>query len=338
MSKNAPMELAKNYDEKFKAKIFPGYAQIKYDGVPITFTNVGGVIAGVTRQNEQCFSVPHIIEQLKFLLIKPGSSVTMEILVPGEVFKYSSGLVRRQVPDEETAKLRGYVFDANLQAQPKETYYIRWQQFNNDYAAIKGTADALGTEVFYQPAHSSRVDTIEEVEALYDLWSQDHPLEGVMVHALNKPFSPGKRCWGMCRYKPQPTIDLLVAGYEEAVAGDTEDGPPKGTPLGMVGRVNVVLRRSFDTDPMIGWKRGEPVWERESPHGSVWQATVGVGPGKLSHEERKQLWDDYQSTWWGNNPLYAEVKFMPDESYKALRQPTIQRLRTDKTEGDVLVY
>ncbi|WVH05397.1 ATP-dependent DNA ligase [Agrobacterium phage Alfirin] len=326
------MELAKNYDEKFKAKIFPGYAQIKHDGVPITFTNSAGVIAGVTRQNEQCLSVPHIIEQLKFLLIKPGSSVTMEILVPGEAFKYSSGLVRRQVPDEETAKLRGYVFDANLQAQPKETYYIRWQQFNNDYAAIKGTADALGTEVFYKPCTSIKVESISGVEALYESLSKERPgLEGIMVHALNKPFSPGKRCWGMCRYKPQPTIDLLVGGFEEAISED-------GTPLGMVGRVNVFLRRSFDTDPMIGWRKGEPVWTRESPHSSVWQAPVGVGPGKLNHEERKQLWEDYQSTWWGNYPLYAEIKFMPDESYKALRQPTVQRLRQDKTEGDVLVY
>lgn len=325
MSKNAPMELAKNYDEKFKAKIFPGYAQIKHDGVPITFTNIAGVIAGVTRQNEQCLSVPHIIEQLKFLLIKPGSSVTMEILVPGEAFKYSSGLVRRQVPDEETAKLRGYVFDANLQAQPKETYYIRWQQFNNDYAAIKGAADALGTEVFYKPCTSIKVERISGVEALYESLSKDRPgLEGIMVHALNKPFSPGKRCWGMCRYKPQPTIDLKVSHYEEAVAGETEDGPPKGTPLGMVGRVNVILRR-----------QGRP------------DSVVGVGPGKLTHDERKALWQacqriqDTESDAKIGVPredVYAEIKYMPDPSYDALRQPTIQRLRTDKTEGDILVY
>lgn len=322
MSKNAPMELAKNYDEKFKAKIFPGYAQIKYDGVPITFTNVAGVIAGVTRQNEQCFSVPHIIEQLKFLLIKPGASVTMEILVPDEAFKYSSGLVRRQVPDEETAKLRGYVFDANLQAQPKETYYIRWQQFNNDYAAIKGTADALGTEVFYQPAESTRVNNIDEVQDLYELWSRNMHLEGVMVHALNKPFSPGKRCWGMCRYKPQPTIDLRVKSYEEAISED-------GAPLGMVGRVNVSLIRQ--RGPLLT------------------KSTVGVGPGKLTHDERKRLWEEAiqpaDPALVGNvhcriprEHVLAEIKYMPDPSYDALRQPTIQRLRTDKTESDVLVY
>lgn len=328
MSKNAPMELAKNYDEKFKAKIFPGYAQIKHDGVPITFTNIAGVIAGVTRQNEQCLSVPHIIEQLKFLLIKPGSSVTMEILVPGEAFKYSSGLVRRQVPDEETAKLRGYVFDANLQAQPKETYYIRWQQFNNDYAAIKGTADALGTEVFYKPCTSIKVESISGVEALYESLSKDRPgLEGIMVHALNKPFSPGKRCWGMCRYKPQPTIDLEVVGYVEAES-------EAGEPLGMVGRVNVRLRRAFASNPNVGRKKTDPEWSREGDT-DVWSAVVGVGPGKLNHEERTDLWARYVTGGW--DPV-AEIKYMPDESYMALRQPTMQRLRTDKTEGDILVY
>lgn len=114
----------------------------------------------------------------------------------------------------------------------------------------------------------------------------------------------------------------MVESFEEATANETIDGPPKGTPLGRVGRINVVLRR-----------QGRPL------------AIVGVGPGKLTHDELKALWEAatpinpaLTNNRWPGEKYCAEIKYMPDKSYDALRQPTIQRLRTDKTEGDILSY
>ncbi|WKV17017.1 hypothetical protein [Nostoc phage NMeng1] len=133
--------------------------------------------------------------------------------------------------------------------------------------------------------------------------------EGMMLHTCTKPFSPGKRAPGMLRYKPQPTIDLRVESWEEAVSED-------GTPLGMVGRCNVLLNRVMSD-------------------GVTRQSRIGIGPGKLTHDERTAIWNKFRES--GYRPI-VEVKYMPDPTYDALRQPTIQRIRDDKEKADVLSY
>lgn len=327
-----PMELAKNWDP---AKTpLPAYAQIKFDGVPLTFTRPadGGPVQALTRQNEVALSVPHLLEVAEAILLTPGASFTAECVISGYSFKDTSGVVRRQTPDEETKLIRAYVFDANIMNRPKDTYYTRITQFMNALNAVR----TIGCQVF--TVASVLVETVEQVEAEWDRLStfaasKGVELEGMMLHHLAKPFQPGKRCWGMGRYKPQPTLDLLVVSFEEALANETEDGPPKGTPLGMVGRVNVLLRRRFET--VVPRQLEEAGWLR-TPDTHVWLRIVGVGPGKLSHDQRKALWDMYSNE--DPHGMYAEIKYMPDPSYDALRQPTIQRLRTDKQEGDILEY
>ena len=62
---------------------------------------------------------------------------------------------------------------------------------------------------------------------------------------------------------------------------------------------------------------------------------VGVGPGKLSHEERRDLWKEYMavvSRYIITPPRIAQVKVKRDPSYSGLRQPTFQHWRDDQTE------
>jgi ATP-dependent DNA ligase len=147
-----------------------------------------------------------------------------------------------------------------------------------------------------------------------------------MLHKVDKPFQPGKRCWGLGRYKPQPTIDLEVVSFEEAVS-------EAGEGLGMVGRVNVRLIREWPLgEAPAGWKAVSGDLR------NLWEKIVGVGPGKLTHEERTRWWNDYNVGALSAGNIYAEIKYMPDPAYEALRQPTVQRLRTDKTVSDVLTY
>jgi ATP-dependent DNA ligase len=316
---NEPMELAKNYDPKHADKFLPGYMQVKYDGVPLTYERQSdGTVIALTRQREQVKSVPHLIEQITPLLsLRAGSSVTAECFVPGQPFKVSSGIIRRQTPDEDTQKITGVIFDANIEGHSKETYYIRYTQVLRALPIIMVSHEIHKPDIGFgfTLAPSTLVNTIEELEAHYKVMLKEYGagLEGAMIHKLNKPFNPGKRCWGMCRYKPQPTIDLEVDSYEEAVSEE-------GDPLGMVGRVNVRLRRQDRPDSVIG-----------------------VGPGKLTHAERETLWRscvvvDGHGRATPPARIFAEIKYMPDPTYDALRQPTVQRLRTDKTEGDILEY
>lgn len=313
-----PMELAKNWDPAKANKVLPAYAQIKYDGVPLTFTRPAdnGPVVALTRQNEQALSVPHLLEVAELLLNTPGASFTAECFVPGLSFKNSSGIIRRQTPDADTALIRGVIFDANPMNRPKDAYMTRFKQMEVLITPLNGTG--------FQIAPYKLVSTVEEVEIMWETLQQltklagGAELEGMMMHSLTKPFAPGKRCWGMSRYKPQPTIDLQVIRYVEAVS-------EAGDPLGMLGRVEVALRRRID--------------------GNVVSSEVGIGPGKLSHDERKAIWQAatpvLASGLGPRTPAtktFAEIKYMPDPSYDALRQPTVQRLRTDKEEGDILEY
>lgn len=321
-----PMELAINWDPKNAKKILPGYAQPKYDGVPLTFVRQSADrIAAFTREGTEANSVPHLIEQAKHLIPVIGGSFTAEVLVPGQPFKYSSGLVRRKGVEEDCKhmELIGIIFDTNVMARPKETYFIRHKQFHNIYDVWAYAIKAQGCDPAFHAAPSVGVYSVEDVEAMFKQYNlKIKNLEGMMIHTFTKPWQPGKRCVGMSRLKPQPTIDLEVVGYEEAIS-------KTGEGLGMVGRVNVRLVRK--------WASRKPPrgWTRLAGDEGLAECTVGVGPGKLLHNERKELWEKYVVCEYKLPATFAEIKYMPDPSYDALRQPTFQCFRPDKTVGDI---
>lgn len=102
-----------------------------------------------------------------------------------------------------------------------------------------------------------------------------------------------KRSYNSMRVVKELTADLRVVGLEEAVS---KDGKPHG-------RVGAFICEYKDTH-------------------------IKVGAGKLTHVEAKDLWD---------NELFQygriiQVKYKKDDSYEALRQPTYQCFRDDKSE------
>jgi ATP-dependent DNA ligase len=288
------IELAKNYDPR--KSIFPAVAQRKWDGVPARFIRAGADrVVAFTRQGERIDSVDHLIEIAGHAIPTAGGCIIGELVVPGMAFKDTSGIVRRGTKDE---RIICKVFDGDIQNQPKRSYAVR----------LSDVAVALPTSSYSMHVTPGKyVHSVEDIERYFELLKSDgEDIEGVMFHDPNKPFQPGKRCWGMGRWKPQPVATLEVVGFEEAHS-------EAGRPLGMVGRVNVRLRR-----------KGRP------------EATVGVGPGKMDHEERKHLWKEYGNNNCFTKPMFADIKYMPDPTYEALRQPTFQCWRPDKTEGDIL--
>jgi ATP-dependent DNA ligase len=156
------------------------------------------------------------------------------------------------------------------------------------------------------------VHTQEEAEAVHDSFMLNNPdAEGNVLHSWYKVFQPGKRCWGTQRMKPVPTIDLMIVGFEEAHSAD-------GNPLGMVGRVLAEYNTmGFDAEGAV--------------HN---YQIIGVGPGALNHTERKNLWRMYKQGKFA--PRIAEIRYMRDDSYDALRQPTFKQWRDDKVNPDVL--
>ena len=124
--------------------------------------------------------------------------------------------------------------------------------------------------------------------------------EGGIVRSASDLWKPGKRTWGYQKYVFDPTIDLHVVGFEEATSEEDD------TPLGMVGRVKIAYKG----------------------------AVIGAGPGKLTHDERRELWVNTFPDGVLKVPRMACIKYKRDPSYAALRQATFQHWRDDKDTPD----
>lgn len=142
-----------------------------------------------------------------------------------------------------------------------------------------------------------KCNTVEELNRII----RDIPdgQEGWIIRNGNDPYVENKRSWGYQKVVKTPTKDLLVSKFDEAISKD-------GEPLNMVGKI---------------WLRYE---------GNL----IGCGPGKLTHQERKDLW-----AWAGpfngeieGEKWIAEVKYKEDPSYDALREASFVCWRFDKDE------
>lgn len=141
-----------------------------------------------------------------------------------------------------------------------------------------------------------KVTNQEMLDAFIAKYMKNHPdAEGVVIRNWNGRYEL-KRSYAMQKYKVTNTADLEIVSFEEALDAKTDE------PLHMVGRINCLYKG----------------------------AVIGVGPGTMDHATRKEVWK--------NTGKYAgkiiEVKYMPDDSYTALREARFFRWREDKTVGE----
>lgn len=266
------MMLSKGYDEK-KVK-FPCYVSQKYDGVPVIFWKEDGLLKMSSRQGKPILSIDHIYDEVSAYLETQYSSdnsimLVGELIIPGLPFKDISGKVRKGLPCTD---LELKIFYSN-------------DEFNTS-SITRLDYDHL--EMVQQIPMMDFEHLNSKLETFPEEW------EGLMI--THGEYESGKRSWNSMKFKREPTVDLKVAGVEEA---HSKEGEPKG----MIGA-------------FICEYKGR---------------NIKVGAGKTSHAERVELWT--------NPPLYGEriieVKYMKDDSYEDLRQPTFQQWRDDKNANDV---
>ena len=99
--------------------------------------------------------------------------------------------------------------------------------------------------------------TLEDVYQLYDRFIGEG-YEGFIIRELSAPYER-KRSGAMMKFKPKATDHYKITGCYEAISED-------GTPKGILGGFNCI-------DDM--------------------QTTFSVGAGKLSHDERRLIWNRY---------------------------------------------
>lgn len=302
---NESIELYKPYTPK--KLVFPVAAQQKLDGVPVKFKNIGGHIVPLSRQNEVYRSLGRFIEHVRPMLLEAGSSCTGELWIPGVPFKELSGIVRRH----ETAApgLRCFVFDFDIVPGGKYPWATRHKHFTTALAAYLGAAGLGAGDCPVQLMPSIICHNELDVERARDVVYQANPnAEGLVLHSISKQYTPGTRAWLTQKLKPEPTIDLRIVRVVEATSTEEKMGRPKGTPLGMVGRLEA---------------------EFTGADGNT--SIIGVGPGSLTHPQRRALW--LERDYIRSVGRIAEVKYMRDDSYAALRQPTFVRWRPEKTDA-----
>jgi ATP-dependent DNA ligase len=234
----------------------------------------------------------------------------MELHIAGKPFKEISGYVRRK--NTACPDLVGWVFDFDEPRHHLNTYFHRYGLIKRRIEQAARFAQCTTEDLCIRMIPSVDVHTQEDAEAAHAAFMLNNPdAEGSVLHSWYKVFQPGKRCWGTQRMKPIPTIDLLVVGFEEAHSAN-------GEPLGMVGRINAEITTLVST----------PTGMRDQVD------VIGIGPGALNHTERKNLWRMWKKGQF--TPRIAEIRYMRDDSYDALRQPTFKQWRDDKVKPDVL--
>lgn len=287
--------------------VFPGEVQPKIDGVPIRIRNMGGYYFAWTRDNERVESMDHIIDWVQqYMPLEQGQSIVGECYVPGMPFKDISGLVRtkkhKMKPGAGYQRVFILVFDA--QVGTAESYNGR---IGLARMMIRKGVNEHGSD--YPPVRcmpSILVRDIEQAEmARQTLMATQPTLEGVCYHSYAKPFQPGTRRWDTQKWKPEPTLDVMVTGFEQAV---DKFGVAK---------------------PEIG---GVHIFWHEYQGGELVKVVGKAGPGRLKKSERIKLWADYVAGKF--EPAIAEVKYMLDATYDGLRQPTFQHWRKDKQDVD----
>lgn len=304
---------------------YPGYLSVKLDGVPIRLDiiikdNVAVAYGVQSRQGKPVPSVEPQVQAFLECMNEVGlqwqdGPMTLVFEVTHKTlrdFKDISGVVRKQEPQQD---LILNLFDATHHKHADAKFDDRVHQMGILFQHMHHEAFRLVPQFLCENQHQA---TYVEI-ALLDR----HPdCEGLIWRDADATFKPGKRSWDYQKLLNEPTVDLYIIGFEEAVCGKT------GAGKGMVGG-------------LIANYKG---------------TQIGVGPGKLTHRERKELftgdtpWGQvelvqkkglpgkpnaiwYQFSDWGDTQgTLAQIKHKRDPSYEALRQPTWQHWRLDKSE------
>ena len=304
---------------------YPAELSIKLDGDAARFIKQAGKWLVVSRQNKEIKSVGHILKVLDRYgsHLEDGTSIVGELTVMGvNTFKDASGVVRRHTTDPRiilniydvyAPKLMQTSYKHRVVIIKEIVEHFRTKSLLTHngvtYQCIKRVPVVLSSAQSYNAMHKYLEDSINNVGGI---------IEGLIIRPLlgrHSTIAIARRSRGLTRFKPKPTVDLEIVAFEEATANKEmtfmKEVYQKGDGLSAVGRI-VALYNGNE---------------------------IGVGPGCLTHAERREIWLRYvannkQLTTPGRSvKLIAEVEYMKDDSYTALRQPVFKRWRPDKVEA-----
>lgn len=278
---------------------FPVFLSEKHDGVPVRIDTclVDGQLnyAVRSRSGEPVPSVADLVERFISALAVMGVSFETPKTFVAEV-THRTYLDFKNVSgvvrrQEPQENLILNFFDFVLQDEQDAPFSTRTRQLRSILENIADPND----EFRYVQQHKVRTADLA-MQVYQDFMSLAPDAEGMIARSFDAGWKPNSRHWDYQKLIVDPVLDLRIVGFEEAKSATKE-------PLGMVGRL------------VAEYKGGR----------------IGVGPGKLTHEDRRIMWK-LRETYFDHGACIAAVKHKRDPSYAALRQPTFQHWRTDKSE------
>ena len=295
--------LAKPFDPtKFKGRVL---LSEKLDGVPVRYDfYLAGPRPAQSRQGHILTSIDHIEDALieRWKMIGEKEAGKLNAVIVGEIthpeIKNFKDLSGLVRRDSPCPELVLNVFDGYL-TDPEDGFLTRIADLSK-WLGTTGTVRVVPQRLLPITITSDKLaDTAEEHMRILRKVQGYRP-EGVVFRDAAAPFKPGMRHWDYQKYVVDPTIELRLHSVVEG----------KGSHAGSVGRMNF-------------WYKGE---------------IIGVGPGKLTHAERRIMWQSWKNSPFaaysrGSGPI-ATIQYKRDDSYDALRQPTFQHWRNDKDTAD----
>jgi ATP-dependent DNA ligase len=281
---------------------FPVYASIKYDGMPIRIRIVDGKLHSIVSRQDKP------VGSVGPLVAAFVSKLRELYLLPAGDLDIVGEVVQAADPFAPFRKTGGII--RRQEPQDGLMLMIFECSVNKPFASRLDYMNRTFTDVHPQVLVVEQQFCTTE-DKLTDFWECTEALnpriEGCVARSHDDGYSLSGRSWGYQKMLKKPMIDLFIVGVEEAV---DKYGDLKGMAGGLLAMYN-------------GKK-------------------IGIGPGKLSHAERTELWQEwkqwqgaiasgYKDTQWQR---MAQIQHKGDETYDALREPTFQMWRDDKETPD----
>lgn len=279
------------FAEAGKKLTFPGYVSAKFDGVP------GGYSKSqlITRQNKPLAGAQWIHEIIA-PYIPDGWQLWGEHWNPDMDFQEISGRCRKDEPWKEAKVMFFNYFDMFNPSLTFEQRQRRMENWMEDLPTLFN-GDTVGLVM------QNKVNSLEEALLAKETIRRDWKatgitakFEGCMYHTASGLYTIN-RSWASLKMVDKITYDLQLHGVEEASS-------KTGKLLGMVGT--------------LVFKDGQG-------------RLLNVGPGKLKHHERRDMWDNYEKYHGRIGTISAK-----GSTYEALREPTFQNWHEDKENADVI--
>jgi DNA ligase-1 len=187
--------LAQSLDKVRNVNLSSAFVQPKLDGHRCLITNQGGAIFAYTRKGKPIDTIPHILEDFRWLA--EGKTVDGELYIHGRKLQTISSFIKRMQP--ASSELRYHWYD-----------YAHPTPFAKRIEAIHYAAE-IKQMPHVDVVETARIETLDEVYKLFRRY-RDEGYEGAMLRVGESGYQPSVRAAQLLKVKERHDCEVTVLG------------------------------------------------------------------------------------------------------------------------------